>query len=177
MEYGLTGKETPMLCHDVRPFIARRADDPASLLDLVDARTIAAVDAHLESCASCREALDTQRNVSAWLRTRPADRLSPHFASQLAARLDEASGWFGIADWRAWTLRLAPVAAALALATYLGLGASTQSPATIDEWTLATTDSSAESILWESDMSADSLMETMLTGELPVGSGETGNVR
>lgn len=166
-----------MLCHDVRPFIARRADDPASLLDLVDARTIAAVDAHFESCASCREALDTQRSVSAWLRTRPADRLSPHFASQLAARLDEASGWFGIADWRVWTLRLAPVAAALALATYLGLGASTPTPATIEEWTLATTDSSAESILWESDMSADSVMETMLTGEPPVSGGETGNVR
>jgi anti-sigma factor RsiW len=165
-----------MRCHDVARFIARRADDPASLHEL-DARTIADVDAHLEGCASCRAALDTQRDVSSWLRTRPVDRLSLHFASRLAARLDEVSGWFGIADWRAWTLRLAPVAAALALATYLGLGASSQTPAMIDEWTLATTDSSAESILWESDMSADSLMETMLTGEPPVSSGETGNVR
>jgi anti-sigma factor RsiW len=177
MDDGMTGKEPPMLCHDVRPLIARRADDPASLPGRVDARTIAAVDAHLESCASCREALDTQRSVSAWLRTRPADRLSPDFTARLAARLDEVSGWFGIADWRAWTLRLAPVAAALALATYLGLGAPTQAPATIDELTLATADSSAESILWESDMSADSLMETMLTGEPPASSGETGNVR
>ena len=165
-----------MLCHDVARFIARRADDPASLHEL-DARTIADVDAHLEECASCRTALDTQRDVSAWLRTRPADRLSPHFAPRLAARLDEASGWFGIADWRAWTLRLAPVAAALALATYLGLGASTQSPTTIEEWTLATTDSSDESILWESDMSADSVIESMLTGEPPVSGGEAGNVR
>ena len=52
------------------------------------------------TCASCRAALDTQRAVAAWLRTRPADRLSPQFAARLAARLDDASGWFGIADWR-----------------------------------------------------------------------------
>jgi hypothetical protein len=69
------------------------------------------------------------------------------------------------------------VAAALALATYLGLGASTPSPTTIEEWTLATTDSSDESILWESDLSADSVMESMLTGEPPVSDGEAGHVR
>jgi anti-sigma factor RsiW len=162
-----------MLCNDVASFIARRADEHASLDTAIRAR----VDAHLESCASCRAALDTQRAVSARLRMRPADRLSPHFASRLAARLDDASGWFGIADWRRWTLRLAPVAAALALATYLGLGASTQTPTTIEEWTLGTTDSSTESVLWDSGASAESVMETMLTGELPAGGGETGNVR
>jgi len=167
-----------MLCDDAARFIARRADAPASLHEVVDARTIADVDAHLESCTSCRAALETQRDVSAWLRVRPADRLSSDFASRLAARLDEASGWFGIADWRAWTLRLAPVAAALALATYLGLGASTQSPATIEEWTLSATGSSDASILWEPDMSAEAVMETMLTGAPPTsGGGDIGNVR
>lgn len=170
-----------MLCHDVAPFIVRRADEsesfPEGLSELMDAHTRAQVDAHLEGCASCRAALDTQRAVSAWLRMRPAARLSPHFASRLAARLDDASGWFGIADWRVWTLRLAPVAGALALGTYLGLGATTQPPATIDEWTLGTSESSTESMLWDSGVSAESVMETMLTGELPAGGGGTGNVR
>ena len=166
-----------MLCNDVAPFIVRRADESESIPDLIDAQTRAQVDAHFESCASCRAALDTQRAVSAWLRTRPADRLSPHFASRLAARLDDASGWFGIADWRVWTLRLAPVAGALALAIYLGLGATTQPPATIEEWTLGTSESSTESMLWDSGVSAESVMETMLTGEVPAGGGGTGNVR
>jgi len=162
-----------MLCHDVAPYIAGRADNHASL----DIAIRAQVDAHLEGCASCRAALDTQRAVSAWLRTRPLDRLSPHFASRLAARLDDASGWFGIADWRRWTLRLSPVAAALALATYLGLGVTTQAPTTIEEWTLGTSESSTETMPWDSGVSAESVMETMLTGELPSGGGGTGNVR
>ena len=170
-----------MSCNDVAPFIVRRADDseafPEGLPELINAQTRAHVDAHLEGCASCRAALDTQRAVSAWLRMRPADRLSPNFAARLAARLDEASGWFGIADWRRWTLRLAPVAGALALAAYLGLGAATQTPVTIEEWTLGTSESSTESMLWDSSVSAESVMETMLTGELPAGGGGTANVR
>ena len=170
-----------MLCSDAVPLIVRRAEDaesfPEGLPELIDAQTRAELDAHLEGCASCRAELDAQRAVSTWLRTRPADRLSPHFASRLAARLDDASGWFGIADWRAWTLRLAPVAAALALATYLGLGASAQTPATIEEWTLGTSESSTEAMLWDSRVSAESIMETMLTGELPAGGGGTADVR
>ena len=162
-----------MLCNDVAPFIVRRADDPESL----DPQTRAAVDAHVDQCAACRGALETQRVVSGVLRMRPADRLSPQFAARLAARLDEASGWFGIADWRTWTLRLAPVAAALAIATYLGLGVSTHIPTTVEEWTLGATEVSAESLLWASDVSAESLMETMLTGEFPASGGEAGNVR
>ena len=162
-----------MPCTDVAQHIARLADDP----DALDAQTRATVEGHLDDCASCRAALDTQRAVSAFLKMRPADSLSPQFASRLAARLDDASGWFGIADWQAWTLRLAPVAAALALATYLGLGASTQTPATIEEWTLEATESSAESLLWDSGISAESVMETMLTGELPAGGGGTDDVR
>jgi len=170
-----------MLCSDAAPFIVRHAEDaesfPDALPELIDAQTRAELDAHLEGCASCRAALDTQRAVSAWLRMRPADRLSPHFASRLAARLDDASGWFGIADWRRWTLRLAPVAAALALATYLGLGATASTPATIEEWTLGTSEASAESMLWDSGVTAESVMDTMLTGELPAGGGGTANVR
>jgi anti-sigma factor RsiW len=162
-----------LTCADIAQFIARRADDGES----IDAEVRARVDEHLAVCDSCRAALETQRNVSAVLRMRPADRVSPGFAAQLTARLDDASGWFGIADWRAWTLRLAPVAAALALATYLGLGGSTSSSTTVEEWTLGVNDSTTASLLLQSDVSADSVMESMVTGELPAAREGAGNVR
>jgi hypothetical protein len=161
-------------CDDAARYIVRSSDEPEAL----DAAARAALDAHLADCAACREAADTQRAVSAWLRTRPADRVSPQFAARLASRLDAASGWFGIADWRVWTLRLAPVAAALAMAIFLGLDASTPTPVTLEDWTLGVSDSSsAASLLWQPGVSAESVMETMLTGELPAISDGTNNVR
>jgi anti-sigma factor RsiW len=162
-----------MHCHDMASFIARRADDPEAL----DRDTRAAIDAHLETCASCRADFETQSAVAAWLRTRPADPLSREFEARLASRLDEASGWFGIADWRTWTLRLAPVAAALAVATYLGLGSPAPSATTLEDWTLGAPESSTASVLWESDVSPESVMESMLTGERPATGGEGSNVR
>jgi anti-sigma factor RsiW len=152
-----------MTCGDIGQFIARRADDGESIDDELRTR----VDAHLAACESCRTALETQRSVSAVLRMRPADRVTPGFVARLGERIDEASGWFGIADWRAWTLRLAPVAAALALAAYLGLAAPASSSATVEEWTLGVSESSTASLLLQSDVSADSVMESMITGELP----------
>jgi hypothetical protein len=160
-----------MDCLQVASLLARRADDA----DALDATLRAAVDAHVAGCRACRVELEAQRDVAAWLRARPSDRLSPQFATRLAARLDDASGWFGLADWRAWTLRLAPVAAALALATYLGFGAS-QTAVVSDDWSTATLDDSNVSVLLESDVTADAVVETMLAGEPPA-AGDTGNVR
>jgi anti-sigma factor RsiW len=162
-----------MNCQQVVSLLARRADDA----DGLDAAVRAEVDAHVAGCRACQRDLGAQRDVAAWLRSRPADRLSSQFASRLGARLDEASGWFGIADWRVWTLRLAPVAAALALATYLGLGASSQTAVTLDDWTAGTADESAVSVLLEPDVSADAVVETMLTGEPLVAAGDTGDAR
>jgi anti-sigma factor RsiW len=162
-----------MNCREVATFLARRADADDSL----DPASSAEIDRHLATCAACAAELDTQRIVASLLRARPVDRLSPQFAAQLAARLDQATGWLGIADWRAWTLRLAPVAAALALATYLGLGASSQSTITLDDWTSPTTEVSDASVLLESDISPDSVVETMLTGELPAAAGDSRNGR
>ena len=162
-----------MTCKEMASFLPRRADNA----DALDAPTRAELDEHLETCRACQVELETQRAVAAWLRARPVDRLSPQFASRLAPRLDQASGWFGIADWRVWTLRLAPVAAALALATYLGFGASSQTAITLEDWTLADADASTASVLWEPDVSAESVVETMLTGEPPANAGESGYVR
>jgi hypothetical protein len=162
-----------MDCQKIVSVLARRADDA----DALDPAVCAEVDAHVAGCRACQREVEAQRAVIAWLRARPADRLSPQFASRLAARLDEASGWFAIADWRLWTLRLAPVAAALALAIYLGLGASSQTAITLDDWTAVAADGSAASVLLEPDVSADAVVETMLTGEPPVAAGDPGNAR
>ena len=174
-----------MQCVDVAPFIARRADAPETL----DRTILRDVDGHVAGCASCRALLDEQRAVAGMLRMRPANDVSPRFAAQISARIEEASGWFGVADWRRWTLRLTPIAAALALATYLGLGASSQAPGSgstnvpvsVNDWALAGTEGQAgsarESVLWESGVSAESVLETMLTTEQSTNSRESGNVR
>jgi anti-sigma factor RsiW len=163
-----------MTCKEAAPFIARFADAAGSL----DEATRATINAHVQACASCRTALETQRSVAAWLRSRPADELSPEFSARLAQRLDEASGWFGIADWRVWTLRLAPVAAALALAILLGSDSTAPSTITVEDWAIEDVDTSSPvSLLSRPDVTPESLMQTMLTGELPSTGGETGNVR
>ena len=174
-----------MQCVDIAPFIARRADAPETL----DAAILEDVDAHVAGCASCRALLDEQRAVAGMLRMRPENDVSVRFGAELSARLEDASGWFGIADWRRWTLRLTPVAAALALATYLGLGTTSQAPASVpataplsvNDWALAAAENPAgsarESMLWESGVSAESVLETMLTAEQSPNSRESGNVR
>jgi hypothetical protein len=162
-----------MTCNEATRLMARLADAAASL----DEEARAGVDAHVQSCAACRTTLETQREVAAWLRARPADRVSPQFSARLAERLDAASGWFGIADWRVWTLRLAPVAAALALAIVLGSESAAPSTVTLEDWTIGDVDTSSPvSLLSRPDLTPESLIETMLTGELPPSGGDV-NVR
>lgn len=178
-------------CEQLAPYLVRLSDGPETIAGSIDEATLARLEAHLASCATCRDALETQRAVASVLRTRPADRVSPGFSNRLAVRLDEASGWFGIADWRAWTLRLAPVAAALALATVLGAdvpaipgagegGGDAQSmrPATIEEFAVGIAEAAAiDPLLWPSDVTADAVVESMVTGELPAGTGGSEHVR
>ena len=122
--------EAAMLsCDEAERHIARAVDGGA-----LDDDRRAALAVHLDRCARCRAARETQRDVAVWPRLRPADRVSPDFLAQLSVRLDEAAGWLGMADWRVWTLRLTPVAAVLALAILFG-GSSLDSSITIDEWT------------------------------------------
>ena len=168
--------EIPLSCDDVRRALARWSDDDAALDAVMHAR----LDAHLQTCASCRAELHAQRNVAAWLRSRPADRVSPQFAARLAAALDDASGWLGMADWRAWTLRLTPVAALLAAFVLLGSSQSESSP-TLDDWTLDADDTSSTATLLlpsdeNPDQRLDALVESIVIGEDAAGSGGTGDV-
>jgi hypothetical protein len=74
-------------------------------------------------------------------------------------------------------LRLAPLAAVLALAIVLGSEGSGASSVTLEEWTVGDTSSTA-SMMWQGNVTSESLIETMLTGESVVmGDGGAGNVR
>jgi len=157
-----------MTCDDARGLIARRADESG------ENGSDTALDLHVLGCADCRAALEEQREVVAVLRSRPIIAVSATFSQRLAAQLDEASGWFGIADWRTWTIRVAPIAAALALIALLTSSSThTQpvpsmtlsSPITIDEWARSGLDSSRiSSMLLQREVSAESLLESMVTG-------------
>ncbi len=160
-----------LTCETAGRFIARYVDGVLAEPDR------AAVEAHLESCAACAASVRTQREVAAILRDRVPEP-GVDLVSRVSARLDEEAGVFGLANWRAWTLGLAPLAAALMLAAYLGLGAaaSTTTPAsaTSDEWSATT--AAQTSVLMQPGTSGDVLVEAVLTGSA-VPAGEGRNVR
>jgi len=158
-------------CDDAARAIVRLSDGT------LDGGARATLDAHLETCADCRAALETQRAVAAWLRSRPADRVSDQFAARLAARLDGDSGWLGIADWRVWTFRLTPVAALLAAFVLLG-SAQSESGVTLDEWALDTDDTSSWFLQTDvsPDVSLDALVESIVTGGDTLGGGGANDV-
>ena len=153
-------------CADSERLIVRRADGAP-----LDARLAAELDRHLEGCAACREALAAQDSVAAILRSRPADDVSPGFSTRLARRLDERTDFFDAIDWRAWTFRLTPVAAALALVAYLTT-ADVDRTTTIDEWT-APAGGTVSSLLQDDGVTSDSVLEQMLTGEAAAGGGSS----
>lgn len=152
------GEPQMLSCADTTRVIVRLADG-----DRLETSTIAALDAHVSGCAGCRDALAGQRAVADLLRARPADRVSPQFHARLAQRLDDEAGWFGLVDWRAWTFRLAPAAAALALAAFLTAGQPAAAPINLEEWAVSNADtSSAASLLWDDDVSSDTVVREML---------------
>ena len=156
-------------CGDRQRQLVRLADAAES--DALIAAERAELEAHLDHCPECRTALADQQFVAGVLRSRPALAPSPAFAANLAARLDEVSGWLGLLDWRAWTLRLAPIALVMVLLAVLA-GASSAptssgetTTATLDTWTRGVNESSSvAAAVWQDRTSSDALLETMLLG-------------
>ena len=99
---------------------------------------------------------DDQKFVAALLASTPAPEVSADFLSRVNARIDETEGWFGLADFRLWTLRLAPMAAGLALIAVLW-PAPTTAPVTIPAEGAAPSASD-----WQQDVSADALLDAAL---------------
>jgi anti-sigma factor RsiW len=158
-----------MNCPAAEPLIARYADDPASL----GSGERQELERHIEVCEACRVVLQDQRHVARALRARSPVAVSPGFAARLAARLDsEPTGWLGIANWRAWTAALTPVAVALVFVAWLGGSASTQpsessTPAgqveTFDTWPTSSAAGEPAAVFLQSS-TGDALLEAVLTG-------------
>jgi hypothetical protein len=113
---------------------------------------------------------DDQTLVASILASRPPPDVSADFVSRVNARIDETAGWFGLADFRVWTFRLAPAAAALALLAILWPGSAATGVAPAPEAAAATTGSIAAATSfspatagdWQRDVSADALLDAAL---------------
>jgi hypothetical protein len=107
---------------------------------------------------------DDQANVAALLASTPPPEVSADFLSRVNARIDGTDGWFGVADFRLWTLRLAPAAAVLALVAVLWPAAVTQTtPATSTSSVApASSFSPASATDWQQEVSADALLDAAL---------------
>ena len=153
-----------MRCDDVEHAVARRA---SGRLDPAGAQRL---QAHLDGCPSCRAAVAGQEAVVAVLSARPAAAAPMGFAARVMARLDRPPTWLDVIDWRRWTVRLAPVAAAFAVAAAVGLGpAEAVEPIEfsdlVTDWVGADDASAlpAVSLLWQDEVTDDTLIEAVLT--------------
>ena len=153
-----------MRCDDVeRAVIARAAGrlNPAG---------VGRLEAHLDGCPACREAVAGQEEVAAVLSARPVAEPPFGFATRVMAHLDGPPTWLDVINWRRWTVRLAPVAAALLVVAGVGLG-PTEAVEPIEfsdlvtDWVGAAeaAESPALSLLWQEEVSDDTLLEAVLT--------------
>ncbi len=100
--------------------------------------------------------------VAGILKAMPPPDVRGDFVARLHARIDRSSGSFGGADFRLWTLRLAPAAAALALVAVFW-DAPTATTTTADATSASATFSPASATDWQKDVSGDDLLEAALT--------------
>ena len=107
---------------------------------------------------------DDQASVAAWLASMPPPEVPADFVARVNARIDETEGWFGAADFRLWTLRLAPAAAVLALITVLWPAATTETTSTTVSTVAAETFRPAAQDDWQQEVSSDALLAAALTG-------------
>jgi hypothetical protein len=163
-------------CGRLEPLLARMADG-----SVLDAGERQALEAHLTGCVNCGIRLAEQRDVAAMLRARTPGPVSPLLRSRISAAIDgrTGEGFLDLVNWRAWTAGLAPIAAALALAAYLGFGttggggtaAADTTQASFDTWVLNGTAGTPASVFLQPAAEADALIETVLTGAPPAATG------
>lgn len=106
---------------------------------------------------------DDQALVAALLASTPPPDVPADFVARVNARIDATEGWSGIADFRLWTLRLAPAAAVLAVIVVLWPGTSTDTTDTVST-VAADTFRAASPADWQQEVSSDALLVAALTG-------------
>ncbi len=155
-----------MHCDEAGPLLLRRLEGR------LEADEGQPLERHLEQCERCRETLEVQRRVAAVLASRPVAEAPPGFAGRVMADLEPVPGWLDALNWRVWTFRLAPVAAALLVVAALGFGPTEAAEPLefsdlVAEWVV---DEDAEgltafSLLWQEEVTDDALLEAVLTAD------------
>jgi anti-sigma factor RsiW len=120
-------------CDDLIPALVRAAEGS---LDVLPADERARLQAHLATCASCAEALADQTSMRNALTMMAAEPVNTFVGSRVMANLRSeglATTWLESLDWKRWTWRLVPVAAALAIAVGSVAATSTNATGTTEE--------------------------------------------
>jgi|SRR5688572_6297517 len=120
---------------------------------------------HLKDCASCRAALADQRAMRELLRELPVDGARLGFDTRVMAAIraevaGRSASWMDTLDFRRWTWRLVPVAAALAIASFL-IAAPVQETTVVAS--NGTDDLPVSAAWWSESVSGSSLLSLMLT--------------
>ncbi len=155
-----------MHCDEAGPLLLRR------LAGRLEADEGPPLERHLEQCETCRETLGAQRRVAVLLSSRPVAEAPVGFSGRVMTNLEPVPGWLDTLNWRVWTFRLAPVAAALMVVAALGFGPTEAAEPMefsdlVAEWVV---DEDAEglpafSLLWREEVTDDALLEAVLTAD------------
>lgn len=139
-------------CQEFESLLARAADGALNEADH------GRLDLHLAGCDGCRRALADQRAVRDALQSRPVLRDRPEFAVAVMAAIEAERSWLERLDFRRWTWRLAPVAAALSLIAWAAVqaGSSDAAGAAFDE------NLPVSAALWQDSVSDVSVLSLML---------------
>ena len=150
------------MSHGFEHQIAQAADDA-----LAPERR-AALDTHLATCDACRALLAEQREARAWLMRRPIVPVRD-LSADIRRTLEAERPWIDRLNinWRMWSLRVAPVAAALAVVAVMlvrSVDGSLIGTAASDASTTAATETSASvaSALWSDEVSEETLLNLFL---------------
>ena len=90
----------------------------ASIEGTLPAASRERLDGHLRECPSCRHTLADQLAIRKALGELGFATVAPDFAARVRDRV-ASRPWLEVVNWRIWTLRLAPLAALLALLAWL----------------------------------------------------------
>lgn len=134
------------------------SDDPPGM----DDASFAAATRHLADCAACRDAVGTQRSIHAALAAQPIVPVRD-LSAAIRATLEAETPWLERLNWRRLTLRLAPVAAALALMAILLVETGTPAPAAKAQTTNSPTAHTVATALFSGDVNEDQLLSLFLS--------------
>ena len=147
------------MSHGFEHQIAQAADDslaPELRRDL---------DAHLAGCDACRGLFDAQRDARALLMARPIVPVRD-LSAAIRRTLEAERPWIDRLNinWRMWSLRVAPVAAALVVVAVLAVRTAESGASATDTAVVTSSDASASvaSALWTGDISEDTLLTLFL---------------